>query len=154
MPNGFAGLALLYFLGFCGFLLFKKLRIPLAGLLGSLFACVLLAISGNFPAAPVGALSSVCKVAIGIMVGRRMNRDSLKQLGGMAVPALLVSVWMIALSMISGVLLFTISGLPLSTALIGSVTGGVSEMAIFALSRHYDVATITVIGVTDRKSVV
>lgn len=148
MPNGFPGLIVLCFFGTCGFLLFKKIGIPLSALLGSLCASALLAVTGNFPVAPVNQLSAVCKVLIGIMVGRKMNRNSLRLLGNMLGPALLISVWMIALSVVSGLLLHFMSGLPLSTALIGSTTGGVSEMAIFALSKHYDVATITVIGVT------
>jgi membrane AbrB-like protein len=63
-------------------------------------------------------------------------------------PAALVSVWMVLLSVFLGFSLARMSGIPLSTALIGAATGGVNEMAVFALSMNYDAATITIISVT------
>ena len=118
-------------------------------LLGSISSTAVLAMTGFYPAAaPVDRMSLICKVLIGIMMGRRMNRNSLRILGRMVLPAVLVSVWMVLLSVVGGKLLSLLAGIPLSTALIGTTTGGVSEMAIFALSANYDVATVTVLQVT------
>lgn len=146
---GIAALLWVYVLGFVGCLIFRKLNLPLPSLLGSITLVALLAVAGYFPAtAPIDALSAVCKVSLGAMMGRRLNRRALGMLSKMIAPALLISVWMVVLSLLVGVLLSHLSGLPLETALLGSTAGGVSEMAIFALSRNYDVATITIIGVT------
>lgn len=133
-------------LGTTGYLIFRFLRLPLPALLGSLTITALLAICGLFPSnAPLDVMSLLCKIAIGVMMGRRISREFLKMIRKIASPAILVSVWMILLSIASGKLLAILAGIPLSTALVGCTTGGVSEMAIFALSKNYDVATITVI---------
>lgn len=146
MLSYFLNTAYLYLFGAVGYLLFRALRLPLPALLGSLTATAALAIFNLFPAAvPIGAISMACKLALGIMVGRRIKRDSLKMIVSLASPAILLSVWMILLSVSSGMLLAFFADIPLSTALIGSTMGGVSEMAIFALAKNYDAATITVI---------
>lgn len=139
-------LLFLTILGAIGWHLFRFLRLPLPALLGSLTVTAFLSICGFFPSnAPVDAMSLFCKIAIGIMMGRRINRESLKMIRQIAPSAVLVSVWMILLSIASGKLLALLADIPLSTALIGCTTGGVSEMAIFALAKNYDVATITII---------
>lgn len=146
MVSRIFGFGILCLCGTAGCLLFRMLRLPLPALLGSLTATATLAMLGFFPAtAPVDSMSMFCKVAIGVMMGRRINRQSLKMIVKLASPALLVSIWMILLSIASGQILALLANIPLSTALIGCTTGGVSEMAIFALSKEYDVATITVI---------
>lgn len=145
---GFSGLFLLYAVGVFGYLAFKRMRLMLPALLGSITAATILALSGCLPLAPTGQMSSVCKVVMGMMVGRRLNRNSVRMLGRLLGPAVLISVWMIALSVVGGYLLAHMAGLPLSTALIASSAGGVSEMAIFALSMNYDAATITIISVS------
>lgn len=150
-PDGLSGIPALIFLfalGALGYAIFRKLKWPMAALLGSISTTALLAVTGHFPAAPLDTVSAVCKVLIGMMMGRRMNRNALRLLGQMVLPAILVSVWMVLLSVAGGELLAFLAGIPLSTALIGTTTGGVSEMAIFALSANYDVATITVLQVT------
>jgi membrane AbrB-like protein len=120
----------------------------MAAMLGSLAATSLLALSGHFPEAPMmDGLSAICKIAIGVMMGRRINRETASLLRKMLVPATLVSVWMLGLSVISGYLMALLSGVELHIALIGSAAGGLSEMAIFALSMNYDAATVTIIGV-------
>lgn len=148
MIESAAGTLTLVVCGTTGYFLFKKLRLPLPALLGSLSATAALALTGNFPSAPIDLLSGICKIVIGMMMGRRMNRNAVEALRHLLVPATLISAWMIALSIASGLLLSFLADMPLSTTLIGSATGGVSEMAIFALSKNYDVATITIIGVT------
>ncbi len=146
MWSSILGIFFLYLSGTAGYIVFRRLHLPLPALLGSLAATATLAIVGLFPLeAPVGAMSAFCKIAIGIMMGRRINRDSLRMIAQLIGPALLISIWMILLSVASGEMLARLADIPLSTALIGCTTGGVSEMAIFALSKNYDVATITVI---------
>jgi|GEM_PF-618941 len=146
MPPPFLSFIILAFSGAIGCKIFRRLRLPLPALLGSLTITSIIAVCGYFPAnAPVDRMTLFCKIAIGIMVGRRINRESLIMIRKLAYPAILVSVWMILLSLASGYFLAFIADIPLSTALIGCTTGGVSEMAIFALSKNYDVATITLI---------
>lgn len=147
--SGFLALVWLCMLGTIGYWAFRRARLPMPALLGSLTATAVLALAGRYSAAaPVGVLSAVCKVVLGAMMGRRLHRGAVGMLRRLVVPALMIAVWMICLSVSGGYLLSYLSGLPLSTAMIGAATGGVSEMAIFALSMNYDVATITMIGVS------
>ena len=145
--GGIPALLFLFALGALGYAIFRKLGWPMAALLGSISATAVLALTGHYPEAPLDRMSLVCKLLIGMMMGRRVNRNSLRVLRRMIVPAILVSVWMVLLSIAGGGLLAFLADIPMSTALIGSTTGGVSEMAIFALSANYDVATITVLQV-------
>ena len=133
--------------GYAGFRLFRLLKIPLPALLGSLFATGTLSVLGYFPSTSISGISFVAKVALGAMLGRRLDRGSLRHLRKLIIPACLICVWMLGFSFFSGWLLNRISSLPLSTTLIGSAPGGVSEMAIFAMSQGYDVTTITFIQV-------
>ncbi|MDR1915559.1 MAG: AbrB family transcriptional regulator [Synergistaceae bacterium] len=146
--HSFFALIFLYFIGTLGYIAFKRLHLPLPALLGSLTVTAALALFGKYPQAPVDSLSALCKVAIGIMMGRRLDRNAVKLLRSMAAPAILICAWMVALSAASGLLMGSLSGIAPSSALIGSTTGGVSEMAIFALSQNYDAATITIISVS------
>ncbi len=147
MFSALFGLFFLYLCGTAGCILFRRLRLPLPALLGSLAVTAILALTGHFPPVTnaIGVMSTLCKVTIGVMMGRRISRDALRMIARIIGPALLISIWMILLSVISGEMLSRLANIPLSTALVGCATGGVSEMAIFALSQNYDVATITVI---------
>ena len=133
--------------GYAGYRVFRLLKFPLPALLGSLFATGALSLLGYFPHVSISEISFIAKVALGAMLGRRLDRNSLKLLRTLIVPACLICVWMLGFSFFSGWLLNRISSLPLSTTLIGSAPGGVSEMAVFAMSQGYDVATITFIQV-------
>jgi membrane AbrB-like protein len=146
--QGIQSLFILFLVGTVGCVAFKAVRIPLPALLGSIAATAALAITGRYPDAPVSAVSSICKIIMGMVMGRRLNRNSLMLLRRMMMPALLVSAWMVILSISGGYFFSWMSDLPLSTSLIGSSMGGVNEMAIFALSLNLDVATITIISVT------
>ena len=147
MFSALFGLFFLYLCGTAGCILFRRFHLPLPALLGSLTVTAILALTGHFPPASdaIEVMSTLCKIAIGVMMGRRISRDALRMIARIIGPALLISVWMILLSVISGVMLSWLANIPLSTALVGCATGGLNEMAIFALSQNYDVATITVI---------
>ncbi|MDR1483173.1 MAG: AbrB family transcriptional regulator [Synergistaceae bacterium] len=141
-------LIFLFSVGSAGYIVFKKARLPLPALLGSMTAAAVLAMAGRYPNAPISAVSSACKVIMGLIMGRRLNRSSLALLRHAIKPALVVSVWMVLLSIFGGILFSRMSGLPMSTSLIGSSMGGISEMAVFALSMNFDAATVTIMGVS------
>ena len=145
--NQFAGLLLLGTMGYLGMRLFRALRLPTPAMLGSLFMTGIFAATGTFPAVSLKWVSFFSKIAIGVMTGRRITRESARTLGHLALPALVLCFWMIVSSLISGWILYSVSKMPLSTALVGSAAGGITEMAIFALSQGYDVTTITFIQV-------
>ncbi|MDR3355208.1 MAG: AbrB family transcriptional regulator [Synergistaceae bacterium] len=144
----FFSLVFLFFIGSAGYIAFKRARLPLPALMGSMTVAAVLAMAGKYPNAPVSGVSSACKVIMGLAMGRRLNINSLVLLRRAVKPALVVSVWMVLLSISGGIFFSWMSGLPMSTSLIGSSMGGVSEMAVFALSMDFDAATVTIIGVS------
>ncbi|MDR0616266.1 MAG: AbrB family transcriptional regulator [Synergistaceae bacterium] len=141
-------LGFVFFVGSIGFFIFKKLKFPIPALMGSITMALILALSGHFPSVSVEGMTAVCKAVMGIMIGRRLDRNAIALLRATVKPAALICFWMILLSITGGFLLAFISGLPLTTAMIASTTGGVSEMAVFALSMNYDAATVTMISVS------
>ena len=116
-------------------------------LLGSFVLTAIFAVSGRMPNVNLGLVSLLSKTAIGVMLAHRLNRKSVAALGMVLKPAALVSFWFLCTSVIAGFILTQFSSLPLSTSLLGSATGGLSEMAVFALSQNFDAPTITVLGV-------
>lgn len=147
MWHQLTGLLFLGTMGYLGMRLFRALKLPTPAMLGSLFMTGTFAAIGIFPAVSLKWVSFFSKIAIGVMTGRRITRQSVRTLGRLALPALVLCFWMIVSSLISGWILYSVSKMPLSTALVGSAAGGITEMAIFALSQGYDVTTITFIQV-------
>jgi membrane AbrB-like protein len=146
--SGILSLVFVFSVGAVGFFIFNKLKLPVPALMGSITTALILALSGHFPHVSTDGMTAVCKMIMGVMIGRRLERGSLTMLRKMVKPAALICLWMLVLSVTGGCLLAFLSGLPMTTAMIASTTGGVSEMAIFALSMNYDVATVTMISVT------
>ncbi len=133
--------------GWAGGALFKRARIPAAALLGALVISALWAMTGTQPAYPSGTLSFLSNVAIGLFLGVRLNRESCRLLRNLPGPAILVSGWMLGLSLAMGYLMSTFTSLPLPTAMLGSTAGGITEMALLSLSMGADVASVTLLQI-------
>lgn len=129
-------------IGFIGYLVFRALRAPTPGLLGSIAALVIFNFYFFVPPYPEKIVSFICKVAIGIMLGRGVTRASVGVLRGCAASTLFSAAWMIALSLVSGYTLFWQSGMELHTSLLASAAGGISEMSIVALALGANVAVV------------
>lgn len=122
----------------CGALAAARLGVPLGALMGSLTATVLLQATGlvAFEPAPIWALTTLY-AAVGLMVGLRVTRSSLRQLRGAALPAIIVPAVMIVSGIALGLLyagLASASGLQLDlvTAVLAVTPGGFQEIAIAA----------------------
>ncbi|MGC9372481.1 MAG: AbrB family transcriptional regulator [Thermovirgaceae bacterium] len=140
-----AGLLFLFLVGIAGWKLFSFLKFPSPDMLGALFLAAGLGMSGIRFAFPTGEVTFLCKLVIGSYIGLKIDRTVLRQLRKALLPGVLVSIWMLVLSVGSGFLLYFSTHLPLSTALLGSTTGGLSEMALLAFSIGADTVTITIL---------
>jgi len=141
------GLLVLFSTGIVGWKIFERLRLPAPDLLGALFFASVLGVSGvsfPFPSMEVTFLS---KLIIGSYIGLMVDRKTASMLKKAAFPAIIVATWMLSTSVGIGFLLYYMTDLPLSTALLGSTAGGVSEMALLGLSLNADTVTITLLQV-------
>src|ERR671916_704387 len=132
-------LALLLGISIMGALVAVYLGIPLGAIMGALTATVVVQSLGLTSVAPFPPLArNILYAAIGFMIGLRITRSSLRQLRGVALPALLVPAVMILCGLLLGSLLAFMAPddsplrLDLKTAVLAVTPGGFQEMTIAA----------------------
>jgi uncharacterized protein len=113
------------------------LGIPLGAIMGALTATVVVQSLGLTSVEPFPPWArNILYAAIGFMIGLRITRSSLRQLRGVALPALLVPAVMILCGLLLGSLLAFMapddSRLDLQTAVLAVTPGGFQEMTIAA----------------------
>lgn len=129
-------------IGLCGWALFTLLRFPVAPLLGSVIAIGALRLSGfPLPTAPL-FIAPLVQIMLGLFVGSRMNRQAIRELKTMAIPALLIVAWALSLLMVMGYFLGHISSMDTVTAMLSSSMGGLPEITVIALDTGADIPTI------------
>lgn len=128
-----------------------RLKVPLAALMGALTGTVLVQTLGltSLEPAPLW-MRNALYTAVGLMIGLRVTRSSLRQLRGVVLPALLVPAVMI----VSGILLgFLYAGLTpddsrlrldLQTAVLAITPGGFQELAIAAQQMDVLLSVVTI----------
>lgn len=141
------GLLFAFLTGAAGCLVFRKLSLPVPGILGSLFFVAALNLAGYFPDFPIQWLSWYSNIVIGAYVGLQVNRTSLEFLRELPLPVFIISGGMLFLSLAGGALLYWFSDLDMATAFLGSTTGGVAEMALLSMSLGADTASVTLLQV-------
>ncbi|MBN1333008.1 MAG: AbrB family transcriptional regulator [Synergistales bacterium] len=137
------GMVYLFILGIIGWKLFVFLRFPAPDMLGALFMGSIIGMFGLQLAFPTNEITFVSKLVIGSFIGLKVNRPILREMRKIFLPAILVSFWMLILSISSGFLLAWVTRLSLGTALLGSSTGGLTEMALLGISLGEDQVSIT-----------
>ena len=140
--NQILGLVFVFAVGFAGFLVFRRLKTPSPGLLGSIFATGLLNAAGYYPALDTGTLSFLAKTATGTMLGRQINRQLFERVKGIVPFVLISSSGMFAVSLATGFATYTMTDASLKTALIAGAAGGMTEMTTFGMSVQADVVVI------------
>ncbi len=135
--------ALVFFLGFLGYRIFKLLHIPGGAIAGALVIVALVTSQGVGWAELPSYMSTFCQVILGIMIGCKFSREKVRQIKSLLVPGMLVATWMICISLVIGILMARVTELDLGTALFGSVPGGISEMGLVALSYNLSVPVVT-----------
>jgi len=105
----------------------------------------ILAILGYHLPFPSNPITLASKLILGCYLGSMVDRSTLHQLRKVLIPAGIVSFWMLALSLVSGYILYKVSNLSIETAFLGSTAGGIAEMAILGLAFHADTVTITIL---------
>jgi membrane AbrB-like protein len=140
----FFDILLLFFLGFCGCVIFKLLHLPVAPLLGTITVIGILRAAGfSLPVAP-DYLSPVTQVILGLSVGSRIKRETLYQLKEMIFPALIIISWALAAAFLLGAFLSKITDIEPFTAILSCSMGGLPEMTMIALATNAEVTVVII----------
>lgn len=138
-------LALLLAIAVPGWLVFLRLRMPGAPILGAMAAVGLSQVAGLAPGPQPQWLQPSLQVVVGTFIGLRVRADTRQRLAGLAPVAALVSAWWLAAAFASGYLLYWLTRLDLLTALLGSTPGGISEMGLLALHFRADAGSVALL---------
>lgn len=137
-------LLLLVGLGGLGWLIFAPLRIPVPELFGTIILVGAIRISGYpLPESP-DFLSPLIQVVLGLYVGSKVTRDTVRDLKTMAAPAAIIVAWALCVVFLMGYFLSCVTTLDPVTAMLSSSMGGLPEMTIIALAIHADIAVVVI----------
>ena len=138
------GFCLTFIVGGIGFLLFRRCRIPNPAMLGAMAATGALNIFGLFPDFPTAFVSFGASLLIGVMIGRQIDRTVFSRVLELGKPIFFQMAGIFALSLVSGYALLLMGKGEVTpiTALISGAAGGISEMILFGMSIHADVAMV------------
>ncbi len=123
-------------LGLCGWALLKLLHFPIAPLLGAIIVIgSLRVLDFPIPTSPPFLLP-LAQIFLGIFVGSKLNRNTVKQLKEMASPAAIIIIWAIGVAFGLGFILAKLTYLDLYTAILSSSMGGLPEMTVISLATN------------------
>jgi membrane AbrB-like protein len=128
-----------YALGIAGWLLLEKLRFPAPAILGPLLFLGAASFFGLGLKIP-GQLRPCLSVILGIILGLRFNL----KIKGLFKILLLASVWLAVLTLIAALVLIRV-GVDKPTALFASTPGGLTEIALVALSFGTDTFAVALL---------
>ena len=134
--------------GSTGAFLGKRLPIPAGVLIGALLgAGAASALLGGLLGLPQPSVPSPFKgllqIMVGMMVGLRMSRDSLRSGAHALLPASLLATLVISTTIISALVAASLTSLDVVTALFAATPGGMTEMSAVSVSFGADGVTVT-----------
>lgn len=135
-------LPLLFAASFAGYKLFQLIKFPASRLVGPIITIALLQVLGLSFSVPV-ALKTAFSVVFGIYLGLRFNRSALGRLKSSLVPAALISVLYIGITMVYGELLTAVSSMDQTSAFLAVIPGGVAEASVLAVSYDANLAQVS-----------
>ncbi len=135
---------LLFSIGVAGWLVFSFLKLPVPGILGTMvFIGALRILEVDLPFAP-GFISPVVQIILGIFIGSKITRETVKDLKSLFKPAVLIILWTMGIVFIFGYSLHRVSELDLFTAILSSSMGGLPEMTILSMETSADITTVVI----------
>jgi uncharacterized protein len=125
-----------------GAMIFRRLRIPAAPLVGPMILSAAVHLTGLTSSQPPTELVAAAQVVIGATIGCRFMGMPLSRIGTVVMHALISAVAMLALTIGSAYLLAQWTGLPLAGLVLAFAPGGLAEMSLVALALSIDVALV------------
>ncbi|WP_231388599.1 AbrB family transcriptional regulator [Pseudooceanicola algae] len=126
-----------------GLVIFRRLHVPAAQLIGPLICAAVLTLSGLAVIEAPQWLISGCQIVIGTSLGTRFAGMNLRRLVKATWLSLLSVGAMIAVGLAMALAIHPLTGQALDVLLISFSPGGVTEMALVALSLNANPAVVT-----------
>lgn len=137
-------MALALALGIVGALIADAVRLPLAWMLGPLFACAGGALAGLDLRAPPFA-RELGQAVVGLAIGVRFTPDVLAGTASLLPVMLLATIYLIAVTTAAAFLLKPLGRVDRPTAFFATAAAGVAEMAIVARERGGDPDAVSIV---------
>jgi len=135
---------LLFSIGVLGWMVFSYLKLPVPGILGTMvFIGALRVLEVDIPYAP-GFISPIVQIILGIFIGSKITKETVKDLRSLLKPALVIITWTMGIVFIFGYGLHRVSDLDLFTAILSSSMGGLPEMTILSMETSADITTVVI----------
>jgi len=127
-----------------GAFVFLKLKIPAGAFLGSMIFVAAFNILSSLAFFP-GEGRVVVRIFAGALIGARMKKADVIQMKTIILPAVMIVFGMLALNLSLGYGIHRLTGLELTTSLLGSAPGGIQDMALIADDMDADAAQVAVL---------
>ncbi|MBO8155030.1 MAG: AbrB family transcriptional regulator [Bacillaceae bacterium] len=144
MPSYLSKLLFSYTLGIVGGLLFNFLHLPLPWILGSLTGVMVYKFTGANQVVYSPFLKTLSYVILGIQIGNTFTSQTFQQVTPYFFPYLILSVLLIAFSLISGYILSKKIRVDSVTGMLGAVPGGLSAMIALSDSMKGNTVYVTI----------
>jgi len=129
-----------------GGFIFIKLKIPAGPILGAMFFSMIVSIFWGKCFIPEFMIIA-SRIVAGTLIGCRISRTSLLSLKKIFIPMLFFSFFLLSLSMFSGYIIYSISGIHKATAFFGSAPGGLTDMSLISSEFGADMSTVALLQV-------
>ncbi len=117
-------------------------RLPAGALLGPVMLGCLLSLTGVITIVLPGPLLELAYAALGIYVGLRFDRETLRNIARSLGAMIIASLTLIALCALSAVAITWLMHTEFVTAYLGTSPGGLDSMTIIAIDTHADVGLV------------
>ena len=130
--------------GFAGGMLGHISGIPAGALTGAVVFVGALKVKGVELRVPPEA-AIIAQVVIGSVIGVSMNRQSVKELGAVIVPAAIIGLSMILIGLLLGIIIHKVWKIDIDTALLSTSPGGMTEMSLMAADLGADASAVAAV---------
>jgi len=130
--------------GLIGAGLFHAATLPLAWILGAMFAVTIAAVAGLKVAIP-GVLRTVCITVLGVLLGSGFTPEIFDRLSGWAITASVMLVYVVVTGALIAAVLHRLAGYDPVTAYFAAMPGGITEMTMIGSAMGGDGRTIALI---------
>lgn len=108
-----------------------KLKIPAGALIGSMLLVAVFNIVSGYGELPI-SFKLVAQMVVGGMIGLSFTKESFVNMKNFIVPAFIMVLGLIFVSVLLGLIIYKFTDIDLVTALFAAAPGGMSDMAIIS----------------------
>lgn len=131
-----------------------KLKLPAGALLGAMIAVAVANLGFGYVGQIPPNFRTAAQMVVGGILGLSITRQTVASLRTMLLPAVVLVVAMISLSLVAGFILAKVTGMDLTTALFSSSPGGMTEMTLTSMSFGADTPTVALLQLLRMISIV